>query len=559
MKWSINNITLVAIVTIAALFRFWNLGTNPPHLTPDEAALGYNAYSILKTGRDEHGEFLPLVFKSFGDYKPGFYIYTAIPFVATLGLNEIAVRMPSAMAGIFAVFLIYKITQTLFANKKYIPIFSAGLLAVSPWHVHFSRGAWETNLALTLSLAGIYFFLKAFKNIKWLVASSVFFALSLYAYQGAKLSTLIVLIALCIAFFSEVKSWFYKKESLKYFLISLSIGFILALPILLSIFQGRAGRLQVFSIFSYELPHEQLVKELNYAMVKEESWQHHLFYSEPLLHFKSILGRWFNHFSGRFLLIDGDWNPRHSSPNQGVILLADILFLVIGFVNLLRIKSQSSRFILLWLVLAPLPAALSRDQIHAVRTLAMVIPLVITISLGLDYTIKFVKDKMSLKLVIFPLLVIMYVLAIVYFIDAVFVHTPIHNSRYWYYGFKQVVQAITPIQKNYSEIFIEQSYDQPYIYFLFYQKYDPEKYQHANNMSVENNLDVGLVGRLDNIYFTDIDWAKDREKKGVVFVADPETIPPHDSNDPKLFNEITEINYLNNKETAFRIIETLKQ
>ena len=82
-----NQLTLlIGIIILAALLRLWHLDMNPPHLTPDEASLGYNAYSILKTGKDEYGTFMPIIFKSFGDYKPGLYVYAAVPFVAVFGI-----------------------------------------------------------------------------------------------------------------------------------------------------------------------------------------------------------------------------------------------------------------------------------------------------------------------------------------------------------------------------------------------------------------------------------------------------------------------------------------
>ena len=63
-----NKFTLILILVIAVLLRFWQINTLPS-LNPDEAALGYNAYSLLKTGKDEHGISWPLHFKSFSDYK----------------------------------------------------------------------------------------------------------------------------------------------------------------------------------------------------------------------------------------------------------------------------------------------------------------------------------------------------------------------------------------------------------------------------------------------------------------------------------------------------------
>ena len=111
--------SLFIILLLAAVLRLWNLSSIPPGLTPDEASLGYNAYSILKTGKDEYGQVLPVIFKSFGDYKPGLYVYLTVPFVALFGLTELAVRLPSAMAGIFAAWLLYKIVELLFAKQNH--------------------------------------------------------------------------------------------------------------------------------------------------------------------------------------------------------------------------------------------------------------------------------------------------------------------------------------------------------------------------------------------------------------------------------------------------------
>src|SRR3990172_4288765 len=111
-------ITLLAIIILAVVLRFYRLGTTPPSLYWDEASLGYNAYSILTTGRDEHGEFLPIArFIAFGDYKPPGYIYATVPSIALFGLNEFAVRFPSALAGTLTVLLTYLLVQELFNNK----------------------------------------------------------------------------------------------------------------------------------------------------------------------------------------------------------------------------------------------------------------------------------------------------------------------------------------------------------------------------------------------------------------------------------------------------------
>src|SRR5258708_17886240 len=129
---------IILLILLAALFlRIYRIDSNPPGLTPDEASLGYNAYSILKTGKDEYGTFLPLIFKSFGDYKPGLYIYFTAPFVAVFGLNETSVRLPSVVAGTITVFLVYLVTKELFGKEK-LSLIAMAVAAFNPWLIYFS-------------------------------------------------------------------------------------------------------------------------------------------------------------------------------------------------------------------------------------------------------------------------------------------------------------------------------------------------------------------------------------------------------------------------------------
>src|SRR3989338_1293700 len=149
---------LISILILAAVLRLYRLGEFPAGFNADEAALGYNSYSLLLTGRDEHGHPWPVNLESFGDFKPALYSYLLIPWIKLFGLNEWVVRLPAATAGIIAVVLIYLLGKELIDRK--FGLISAALLAVSPWHLHFSRGAWEVNLATTFILLGVYIYLR---------------------------------------------------------------------------------------------------------------------------------------------------------------------------------------------------------------------------------------------------------------------------------------------------------------------------------------------------------------------------------------------------------------
>lgn len=523
---------LIAIIFIGAFLRIYKLSDVPPHITPDEAALGYNAYSIMKTGRDEYGQVFPIIFKSFGDYKPGLYIYATVPFVFIFGLNEFSIRLASALSGILAILLIYLITQILFKNKT-LSLVSAFYLSVMPWHIHFSRGAWEANFALTLSLSGLYFLLKSKLTSIYLVVSALFFSLSFLAYQGAKLSSVIILIVYFLTNFKKIK-----EINIKYLLLSIVLGLIVIFPIINSLFDGRTGRLVVFSIFSYPRPELYLNNFLSQSGVTKNSLIYYLFYSENFNFLRGLLGRFFNHFSARFLFFEGDWqNLRHSSPYHGMLLISSLPILVLGIINLLKNKvDNNKKFILFWLLLSPLPAILSRDSVHAIRSLSMVIPLSVCLAYG-TLLINKIFNKFGFAVNLF-----LIGAGIIVFLENYFIQLPVINAKYWEYGYKQIVEVITPIQNNYENIYVQQSYSQPYIYFLFYQKYDPKQYQKQSNLvKGESEFDVGKVEKIDNIHFSSLNWQTERGKTKSLFAADTIRIPIEDSSDEKYFNVISEI------------------
>lgn len=549
-----NKLLLFAIV-LGAVLRLWSLGSNPPHLFSDEAALGYNAYSILKTARDEHGEFLPIIFKSFGDWKPGLYVYLTVPFVWAFGLTEWSVRLPGALAGIMAVWLIYLLTDQLFKNLKIenfkLKIMASFLLAISPWHIHFSRGAWEANVALTLLLGGIYLFLKFAENQdkRSLFLSVILLGLTFWTYQGAKLSTSIVVLIL-----AALHAGTLLKTKKKLLLKAGALGVLIVAPIFLSFWQGKTGRLEVFSVFSYRRPEAAVQEILTQENVNKNSQAYYLYHSEPISLIRGILGRWTNHYSGRFLFFEGDWNnPRHEASSTGMLLLIQAPLLALGFIQLFKTPGKAKWLVLAWLVASPLPAALSRDSVHAIRSYHLVVPATILTALGVAYLTELLR-KNKLRAMWFTAFLIVTLLNYVYYLDQYYVHYPKHDSKAWLYGYKEAVEEVTRDWNSYDQIIFQQSYNQPYIFFLFHQRYDPGKYQEISKAAFEDSQygDVGKVTSLEKISFRDATEG-DLHKPKTMIVYDPET-PPFPAilqNQPDA--EVKDINRLNGT-TAFRIL-----
>lgn len=526
---------IMAVILIASLLRLWRLGDYPIHLTNDEAALGYNAYSILKTGRDEHGELLPIVFKSFGDWKPGIYVYFTVPFVFLFGLTETAVRLPSAIAGVLAVYLMYLIGKKLI--NKQVGLFAALSLSLMPWHIHFSRGAWEANIALTLLLVAIYFFIKSLEKNKYLFLSAVFFGITLWAYQSAKLASALALFALVFVYRDRILS-----VNKKQILASAIVGLVISAPIILSIFSGKGGRIEVMSVFSYTRPEEYIQATVfDQEDISKNSLTYMSFHSESFNLFRGVLGRYFNYFSGRFLFFEGDWtNPKHTSPGVGYLLFASIPILLIGVFSLLKqIDKKPYVFVFMWLVLAPIPAALTRDSAHGVRALNLVAPLSFVLAFGFVFLFNTFKNKMKTKVVLGSAIVGIYFYSLLIYADAYFIQSPIVNAGHYLYGYKQTVQEVMKLKNNYEKIVFDQSFDQPYIYLLFYTAYPPDKYQQKSAFVDGVNGDVGFVEQWENIEFRPINWSADKSLENTLLVGKPLAFPPEEVSKPQDYKTIS--------------------
>src|SRR3972149_1379704 len=168
---------VIALLTVGGFLRLYNLSGSPSSLNWDEASLGYNAYSILKTTKDEYGKTLPFYTRSFDDYKSAVPIYLMIPSIKIFGLNEFGVRFPSAFLGTISILIVYLLVKTYFKSSV-AATFSGFLFAIEPWSVHFSRVYHEANIANFFLLLGILFYLYSRKINILLVISLLLLIIS---------------------------------------------------------------------------------------------------------------------------------------------------------------------------------------------------------------------------------------------------------------------------------------------------------------------------------------------------------------------------------------------
>jgi len=483
------NKKIILITLLSFLIRIYLFNYQP--LLWDEASLGYNAYSILKTGKDEYGMFLPLIFKSFGDYKPGLYIYLTVPFIFLFGLNTLSVRLPSIILGSLSPYLLYLLITIINPKKKKLGLLSALLLSITPFHIHFSRQAWETNIFTFQIISGTYFFFKFIKSQKarHIFFSAIIFGLSLYTYQSAKMISFFFILFL---FLSNIKFIIKNyKTFLTYFVFPLFIFSIFIVSRLLT--ASDSNRLKVLSIFSYPRTDSQNNQLISYS----SPFQYKLFNNNTIFFTRYIFQKYFNHLSPYFLFFKGDWsNPRHSAIYTGILLLPSIIFLPLGLISI-KTKSKINVFFLFWLLIAPIPSALTRDSITAVRSASLAIPLTYFTSQGLIY---FYSKISKYKNILIFLTIVGYFLSFFYYRDLYFNHTVKTHPSDYLYGYKQAVEYINKNKSNYKNIYLSDFYGQPYIFYLFFSQYPPQQYQ-KNAKLVSDSVDVGKIENIDYIFF----------------------------------------------------------
>src|SRR3989338_10048432 len=152
-------IFLLLLTILGGFLRSYKNTENPISLSIDEVSFGYNAYSILKTGRDEYGKFLPLTFKSTGDYKNPVPIYLMVPSIALFGLNEFSVRFPTALIATLSIPLFFLFFMEVTWSRA-VSLVGVLLLTFSPWHIYYSRYVSDHLIAATLVILGVLCFLR---------------------------------------------------------------------------------------------------------------------------------------------------------------------------------------------------------------------------------------------------------------------------------------------------------------------------------------------------------------------------------------------------------------
>ena len=496
-----QKIVLLLIIIAATFLRFSKLSENPPGLYWDEAVIGYDAYSILNTAHDHHGRLLPLFFESFGDWKLPVYIYLDTLVIFFFGLNEFAVRFPSAFFGTLTIFVFFLLIQKLTKNTS-LALLASFFFAISPWHIQFSRAGFESTVGLFMAIAATYFLLHAFEKQKTLffTVSLILFTLSIYTYHAYRIFTPLLLIALIFIFRKEI------KRNLSKIIVPSFICLVLLVPILFFSLSPQ-GRLRATSqsVFQKEEFERQDV-DYNQKSKKPLRFMSRYLYKKPLYYSFVATNAYFDHFSPTFLFSNGDQIGRHSQVDMGQLYIFELPLILASFFGLKNLNKKTKLLILTWLLLSPVPATIVSVTPHANRTLQMAPMLAALSAIGFEY-IFFKIKPLFFKLVLVALLSYYFFL----FLHLLFVHYPVKFSPDWQDGNRSMVHNVKKFQDKYSKVLILNN-DQAYIYLLFYLKYNPQKF-------IEENGNKERFGKYFFISTSYDIYNKEALKEKILYVA----------------------------------------
>ncbi|MDP3988164.1 MAG: hypothetical protein Q8P80_03410 [Candidatus Levybacteria bacterium] len=525
------------IFFIAFFLRFYKLGEVPFGFYQDESAIGYNAYSIIQTGKDEYGKSFPLYFKSFGDWKLPVYIYSSIIPIKIFGLNEFAVRFPSALFGALSVIVFYFFASTIIEsyestqirkriNANNLAITATFLFAINPWSLHYNRATFEVSISLFLFLLGGLLLYKSFDKKKSLpfVLGTLCFIISLYSYNLTRL--LAPALYFLILFLNRGKVKAIRKNT---FSFTGFISLVFLVPFIGTFFgNGGFSSASGTLIFSSAAVQSVLLEFRSY-FVNFPSVLSKLMFNNLELTLWQYLGNIASYFSVNFFFVSGSTHGNHGIGNVGQFYLFEFPLVILGIIWIIREKPKWFNLFLFWGVITILVASLTRDVPQATRSFFLIVPFEVLSAIGVISTINWVKSirKAQYKWIIASVFVIFVSYNLFYYFASYYVRFPVLYAKSWRSEDKPISLYIKENEYKYDKIIFDEKAGFVYGSLLFYLQYSPSMLQSSVVRAPDDSEGFSRVNSFGKYEFRSIDWTKDNELERTLIVTNttPSDVP----------------------------------
>lgn len=503
---SIREIIILALVlALSLLVRLYQLDTIPFGLNIDEASMGYNAYSLLETGKDRYGQAFPVIFRSFGSFQAPLYTYLTIPAVLLLGANIFAVHLVSALSGFIVVCATFLISYLGLKKNFKLAILISMVVGFAPWSILFTRFGTEASLGLAFSVLGIALFILSLNKIYFFLPASFFLGIATHAYYSERIISVIFFIGFNFLFFKKLHQ--YKK----WLILGTIIFIVTLLPHLIIIESGAfTRRLEQVNYFSEETFLQQ-GENLRYF---------------PLGRFLYIVrefsSQYIAYFSPRNLFFDADPQSARSIPDLSVFYSWMVIPFFIGIHYLFKNSTLPLIKVLIFTVLiSPIPAALTRDAFYTLRTLLLLWSFCFIIAFGI-YNLLNKISYLYLKLGL-SLIIIIYSAVSLYI--SYFILFKYERAENFGNSYIKLLEFIEQNRNYQGKKFVIDNSREPSvgIRIAYLKKYDPAKLQQTLGPNVRDRyystLEFEEVYSLDNIEARPISWKEDPSKQ-LILIGD---------------------------------------
>lgn len=512
----------ISILLIAAFLRLYRLGEIPNGLYQDETAIGYNAYSLLETGKDEHGMPYPLYFASFGDQKLPVYVYATAVSVKLFGLTPFAVRLPSAVFGILTVALMYFLVYEL-TRRRGLSLLSTAILAVNPWHLHYTRATFEVSIGLFLFMAGAWCFIQGFRGRPgrlWLGA--VLFLAGLYTYNLTRL------LAPLLAVFSLLWLGRHGKPQRRELILTGLTAILLLLPLALTLRSaGGAASAKGTLLMSSAVVQAGLIEVRSYANGLP-SLLPQLFFNSVFLNLWQYLRNILSYLSVPFFFINGSAHGNHGIQLIGQFHLVEIFLLIAGIAIWLRERKPWMGYLAGWALLSVMVAALTREAPHATRSFFLLFPLVVCIATGYEALFNVIRNRPTwLRNCLLGLTALIAVASGFYYAVSYYLRFPVVYAPAWRSQDKELAVSILTSSVAYDRIIVDPAAGIPYTSVLFYLHVPPADFLKTVERYPADEEGFTLVKKFGRFEFRPIDWSRDTQTPGTLIVTTPDNKPAH--------------------------------
>lgn len=470
---------LILIVLLGGFVRFFLLGKIPVGFHIDEAILGYTSYSLIETGKDANNNFLPFYTEVFGDSIPtGYHFLTIIP-VKIFGLTVFATRSTGALLGTFIILASFLLAYAIVGNKK-ISLMTSLFVAISPWQIVLSRGSSEAIAALFFITSGFAFVLWSFytKRKLHLVIGTILLCLSYFFYHTPRVFVPTMYLAIVIVLYSLWKKHneIFKRVLLASFLLTSFFAILLVF-----VLPGGKSRFNQISIFSF--PETKLVME---EQIREDGYAHapliatRIFHNKVVSYSWTFLNNYLEYFNPQFLFMTGGLPPVFIVPQMGLVYIFELPFLIVGMIQLVVQKKAIYKIPLIWILLAPLTASLTVDDIPNIRRAVVMVPMIeLVAAYGVCYVFFALSKKMKFIGGLFFSLVVVF--GFTYFLQQYFVNATVHKTWYRNNGFSELMEIVKKSYNQYDKIIMTKATGGVYPLILFHMKFDPKEYQSSGS------------------------------------------------------------------------------